>query len=316
LRVITSDDIARVLTYKALIAALQHAFQGAIDAPVRHHHEIPQSDANATLLLMPAWTCGSDRVGEQFLGCKVVTVFPANSARGHPSLHGSYLLMSGVTGEPLAILDGRTLTAWRTAAASALAATFLAREDACHLVMLGAGAVAPHLIRAHAAARPITRVTLWNRNRSRAEELAVRFAHDELDIVVTDDLARAVQTADVISCATLAREPLVRGEWLKPGTHVDLVGAFTPTMREADDDVVRRASIFVDTRAGACEEAGDIVIPLQRGVIKDRDIRGDLFDLCQNRVSGRNSRTEVTLFKSVGSAIEDLAAAMLVWKTL
>ena len=224
--------------------------------------------------------------------------------------------MSGASGEPFAIIDGQTLTAWRTAAASALAATFLARDDASHLVMVGAGALAPHLIRAHASVRPITRVTLWNRNRGKAEELAVRLASDRLDISVTDDLATAAPSADIISCATLARDPLVLGEWLKPGAHVDLVGGFAPTMREADDEAVRRASVYVDTRAGACKEAGDIVVPMQRGIIKDRDIRGDLFDLCRKQASGRHSRTEITLFKSVGSPIEDLAAAMLLWKTI
>jgi alanine dehydrogenase len=314
LRVITAEEIGRALSYTALVDALRDAFRGKIAAPPRHHHGIPRSDQDATLLLMPAWTVGQGQSDEQFLGCKIVTVFPGNAARGLPSLFGSYLLMSGVTGEVLAVIEGRVLTAWRTAAASALAASFLARQDANHLVMVGAGALAPHLIKAHAAVRPIKRVSLWNRTYTRAMELASRLVGEGLEVVVADDLAVAVGSADIVSCATLAHDPIVCGTWLKPGVHVDLVGGFTPHMREADDDVLRRAHIYVDTRAGACKEAGDIVDPLRRGVINESDITGDLFDLCQGKLAGRVSGAEITLFKSVGTALEDLAAAALLWR--
>jgi ornithine cyclodeaminase len=180
--------------------------------------------------------------------------------------------------------------------------------------MIGAGALAPHLVRAHAAVRPIKRVTLWNRTRGRAVSLAFGLAVGGIEVEVADDLATAVRDADIVSCATLATAPLIRGAWLKPGTHVDLVGGFTPKMREADNDAVKRARIYVDTRAGALKEAGDMVIPLRRRVIARKDIRGDLFDLCGGKAKGRTSDKQITLFKSVGSAIEDLAAAMLVWK--
>jgi ornithine cyclodeaminase/alanine dehydrogenase-like protein (mu-crystallin family) len=216
----------------------------------------------------------------------------------------------------LAIMDGRALTAWRTGAASALAARYLARADAAHLVMIGAGALAPHLVRAHAAVRPITRVTLWNRTRGKAVALAFGLAVSGIEVTVTDDLEGAVRDADIVSCATLSSEPLIRGTWLRRGTHVDLVGGFTPKMREADDQAVKRARLYVDTRAGAGKEAGDIVIPLKRGVIAQADIRGDLFDLCRGKVKGRTSATQITLFKSVGTAIEDLAAAILIWTSL
>jgi ornithine cyclodeaminase len=262
------------------------------------------------LLLMPAWTAS----GEQFLGCKLVTVFPDNAKAGRPSLYGTYLLLSGETGEPLAVLDGRVLTAWRTAAASALAAEYLARADAAHLVMIGAGAVAPHLVRAHASVRPIDRVTLWNRTRARAERLAAELRRDDRDITIADDLEAAVRRADIVSCATLSATPLVRGAWLREGTHVDLVGGFTPAMREADDAAIRRARIYVDTRVGALKEAGDIVDPIRRGVISEADVQGDLFDLCRGTAPGRTTAAEITLFKSVGTAIEDLAAAVLVWR--
>jgi alanine dehydrogenase len=309
-RVITADNIARTLTYDSLITALRQAFRADITAPVRHHHTIPRPGADATLLLMPAWTAAS------FIGCKIVTVFPNNATAGQPSLYGNYLLMCGETGEPLAIMDGRALTAWRTAAASALAATFLARADASHLVMVGAGTLAPYLIAAHATVRPIERVTLWNRTRRRAEELAAKLWRLGLTIAVADDLERAVRAADIVSCATLAREPMVLGAWLKPGAHVDLVGGFTPDMREADDAALTRARVYVDTRAGALQEAGDIVDPIRRGIMAESDIGGDLFELCRGTATGRQVASEITLFKSVGSALEDLAAAMLVWQGL
>jgi ornithine cyclodeaminase len=309
-RVVSPEDIAQVLTYPALIDALEAAFRSDVVVPVRHHHTIQQSGSDATLLLMPAWT----ESGARFVGCKVVTVFPDNARRGHPSLYGSYLLLSGETGEPLAMMDGRVLTAWRTACVSALAARYLARADASHLVMVGAGTLAPHLVRAHMSVRPITSVTLWNRTRSRAVQTGFAMAAGGVEVEVTDDLAAAVKEADIVSCATLAEQPLIRGQWLKKGAHVDLVGGFTPRMREADDETIRRARVYVDTRASAMKEAGDIAQPLKRQVLSKDDIQGDLFDLCRGDVKGRKRKNEITLFKSVGTAIEDLAAAMLVWR--
>jgi alanine dehydrogenase len=312
MRVVSADDIERVLSHSALIDALDAAFRGEIVVPVRHHHTLAQPGADATLLLMPAWTVR----GERFLGCKVVTVFPGNAKVGRPSLYGSYLLLSGDTGEPLAVMDGRVLTAWRTGAASALAAKFLARADATNLVMLGAGALAPHLVRAHCTVRPIRKVSLWNRTRGHAASLASGLDLPGVAIELVDDLKGAVRSADIVSCATLSATPLIRGEWLKPGAHVDLVGAFTPAMREADDAAVTRARVFVDTRAGALKEGGDLVIPLAQGTITPKHVQGDLSDLCRGAVAGRTSDSEITLFKSVGTAIEDLAAAMLVWRAL
>lgn len=312
MRIVTAEEIDGALTYPALVAALRDAFRGEFTVPVRHHHTVPHPAADGTLLLMPAWSAA----GERHLGCKIVSVFPANAAKGKPSVHGTYLLMSGDTGEPLAAMDGRVLTAWRTGAASALAASYLAREDASHLVMVGAGALAPHLVQAHAAVRPIKRVTIWNRTRSNAVKLAFALAVTGIETEVTGDLEGAVREADIVSCATLSTTPLIQGKWLRKGAHVDLVGAFTPKMREADDDAIRRARVYVDTRAGALKEAGDMVQPIKRGVLKKEGVRGDLFELARGKAKGRTSASQVTLFKSVGTAIEDLAAAMLVWRGL
>jgi ornithine cyclodeaminase/alanine dehydrogenase-like protein (mu-crystallin family) len=310
MRTITAEDIDRVLTYPTLVEALREAFRAEIAAPVRHHHAI----GNAMLLLMPAWSGGAEE-GQSFLGCKIVTVFPDNGKIAKPAVLGSYVLMSGATGEPLAVMDGTSLTRWRTACASALAASYLARADATHLVMVGAGALAPYLVRAHAAVRPLKRVTLWNRTRGHAVQAAFALAVGGLEVEVVEDLEAAVRDADIVSCATLSTTPLLHGKWLKKGTHVDLVGGFTPKMREADDDAVKKARVYVDTQA-TLKEAGDLTQPIKNGILKKTGVRGDLFGLCRGKVKGRTRDSEITLFKSAGTAIEDLAAAMLVWRGL
>jgi ornithine cyclodeaminase len=224
---------------------------------------------------------------------------------------GTYLLLDGRSGEPLALMDGPALTARRTAAASALAASYLARPDCERLLMVGTGALAPHLVEAHASVRPIRNVLVWGRDPVKAERLAQRLNRRTLKVAATDDLQAAVRGAHVICCATLATEPLLRGHWLPLGVHVDLVGGFTPEMREADDEVIRRARVFVDTRDGAMTEAGDIVQPLRSGLLQESDIAGDLFDLARGARAGRRYHDQITLFKSVGAALEDLAAAQL-----
>ncbi|HLL26285.1 MAG TPA: ornithine cyclodeaminase family protein [Xanthobacteraceae bacterium] len=313
MRFISADEIASALTFPALIEAIAEAFRAEITVPLRHHHAISREGGEATLLLMPAWT--GERA-KNFIGAKVVTVFPGNAARGRASVTGTYLLMRGDTGEPLAAIDGRVFTLWRTAASSALAASFLARRDASRLLMVGAGALAPYLIRAHASGRPLKKISLWNRTPARAEAVAADLRKHGLDVRAVENLEAAVRAADIVSSATLSSAPLLHGSWLTPGVHLDLVGSFKPTMREADDGALKKARLYVDTRAGALKEAGDIADPLARGVIGERDIRGDLFDLCRGSVSGRESAQEITLFKSVGTAIEDLATAMLIWSRL
>jgi ornithine cyclodeaminase len=309
MRVVGADEIERILTYPDLVDTLREAFRAGITVPPRHHHHIPRDGGEATFILMPAW----DDSAAGHIGVKIVSVFPDNARRGLPSVMGAYILLAGDSGEPLAVLDGRVLTLWRTAAASALTATYLARDDARRMVMIGAGALAPRLIAAHAAMRPIAEVAIWNRSRAAAEALAEKLDRPGLRVAVTDDLAASVADADIVSVATLSSAPLLRGEWLKPGAHVDLVGAFTPQMREADDEAVRRSRVYVDTRTGAMKEAGDIVQPIANGTLAAEAIAGDLFDLARGGAEGRRSADEITLFKSVGTAIEDLAAAVHVY---
>lgn len=304
---ISAEATRNALDFPSLVEALRAAFRSDIDVPVRHHHTMARRDEpDATLLLMPAWQ------GESYVGIKIVTVTPGNAARSLPAILGVYLLNDGRTGAPLALIDGPMLTLRRTAAASALAADYLARADAQRLLMVGTGALAPHLIEAHAAVRPIRSVAVWGRNREKAQAVVIGLDLPNVEITVVEDLEAAVAEADVVSCATLSSEPLVRGAWLRPGQHLDLVGAFTPQMRESDDEAVRRARVFVDTRAGCLKEGGDIVQPLAAGVIGENDVVADLIELARGQRSGRENADELTLFKSVGTAVEDFAAAQLV----
>ncbi|MBI1776049.1 MAG: ornithine cyclodeaminase family protein [Proteobacteria bacterium] len=307
MRSIAAAEVERVLDFPSLVDRLQRMFQEGCEVPPRHHHAIDVPDAaKAMLLLMPAWQVG------RHIGIKLVTVFPDNAGRSLPSVMGTYFLLDGKTGRPEALIDGPMLTLRRTAAASALAARFLAREDAKSMLMVGTGALAPHLIEAHASVRAIREVTVWGRDFAKAEALARRLSRPGLAVGAAADLAAAVGAADVISCATLSKTPLIRGAWLKPGQHLDLVGAYTPEMREADDAAVSRSTVWVDTKAGALKEAGDVVQPIRSGVLAETAIAGDLFGLCRGEAKKRSRPEEITFFKSVGTALEDLAAAELV----
>ena len=324
MRIISAESIEAALSYPRLIDTLAAAFRAGAVAPARHHHaiELGGDTQSATLLLMPAWSSRPTAPSSQarYLGVKSVTVFPDNGRIGLPAVQGVYMLMSGETGAPLAILDAPRLTAWRTAAASALASRYLSRVDCSRLLLVGAGALGAYLIRAHASVRPIREVAIWNRTREHADRLAATVralpSLSRLAVTVADDLEQAVRTADLVCTATLSSRPLIAGAWLAPGAHVDCVGAFRPDMRETDDDVVRRARIWVDTREGAMSEAGDIVLPLRAGVIDAARVEGDLYDLARGAAPVRASADEITMFKSVGASIEDLAAAIAVYEGL
>jgi ornithine cyclodeaminase/alanine dehydrogenase-like protein (mu-crystallin family) len=300
MKILDAAQTAAALPFDRLIPVLRDAFVSGAEVPLRHRHDIAQSDGTtAALLLMPAWRANG------LVGVKVVSVFPGNGARGLPAVSASYLLCDGATGQHLALIDGGEITRRRTAAASALAGSFLAREDATSLLIVGSGHVGGLMAEAYRLVRPIGRVMVWNIRPAGAERLAARLGAEAVT-----DLAAAVQQADIVSCATLSHEPLVRGEWLRPGTHLDLIGGFTPAMREADDDAVRRSRVFIDTDA-ALAEAGDLIDPIAHGVLRREDIAGSLFSLCRGEAPGRRDPAEITLFKSVGSAVEDLAAAGL-----
>lgn len=320
MKILSAAEVDAALDDLALIDRLDALFRAGCEMPVRHHHKIAEplgpGSADAVLLLMPAWTRGPSG----HLGIKVVTVFPDNGKRSLPSIYGQYLLLDGTSGQTVAMLDGTMLTKRRTACASGLASRYLSRSDARRLLMIGTGALAPQLIRVHAKVRPIDEVAIWGRRPEQAARLARELSASlpqvlarRITVRAVADRRQAVGEADIISCATLSTTPLVEGDWLREGQHVDLVGAYTPQMRESDDEAVRRARVYVDTRAGALKEGGDIVQTLANGVIGETDVIADLYELSRGQRPGRASgdATSITLFKSVGAALEDLAAAEL-----
>ncbi|MEZ2221861.1 ornithine cyclodeaminase family protein [Rhizobium sp. RCC_161_2] len=307
--VLNEEQTRTALAWPALIEAIASMFTGDCVMPVRHHHdmEVP-GESDATLLLMPAWLPG------RYMGVKMVSVFPDNAIRALPAIFGTYLLSSGKTGEMLAVIDGGELTARRTAATSALAARYLARTDAEELLVCGSGRLSLNLIQAHAEGRSLKRIGIWGRNYDKAADIVGQARALGLDVIAVTDLEAAARSADIISCGTLSSTPLIKGEWLKLGAHLDLVGGFKPDMRETDDAAIRRADVFVDTRAGAMKEAGDIVQPLKNGVLTEDAIRAELSELVRGTKPGRSNDADVTLFKSVGAALEDLAGAILAYE--
>jgi ornithine cyclodeaminase len=288
--------------FPALVEALRRGHRGPMPEVGRSLLE----RGGASFLVLPAWLAGAA------FGVKMVTVLPGNEARtGNPSVQAAYQLFDGATGTPSAVIDGTALTYAKTAADSALGASILARDDAAVLMMVGAGALAPHLVAAHRSVRPsLARVLVWNRTGARAEALAGDLREDGIDAQAVPDLEAAVRAADIVCCATASAEPLVRGGWLAPGAHLDLVGGFTPAMRESDDEAIRRATVFVDTRRFTIDHCGDLSQPIAAGVIEPSDIAADLFELCRGDHPGRRTRDEITLFKNAGGGHLDLFVAM------
>lgn len=302
----TAEEVAKAGSYRDWVEALRKGFQMEIASPVRHHHQISPP---STLLIMPAWSAA-------WTGIKTVVVKSDNAAQGLPTVQANYQLIDNATGATVAIMDGTELTRRRTSAASALAADYLARPDASTLLVVGAGALSAHFVRAHASVRTIQKVLIFNRSREKAEAVVSALHEDRFDVHVCESLEAGVREADIVSCVTSSTAALVQGAWLKAGTHVDLAGAYTPSMRETDGETVARSRVFVDTRDGAAAEAGDLLQAQKEGRFDFKDVQGDLAGLCKGTVNGRKSPDEITLFKSCGTAIEDLAAAAMVYLRL
>ena len=310
MRVIDAGATRAALPFERLIPALSAMFAAGCTVPPRHVHVIGSAGGeHFTSLLMPAWLEG------RFFGVKTINIAPGNAARGLSGLHASYVLYHGITGVPLALIDGDEITARRTAAASALAASWLARSDARRLLVVGAGRIARLLPDAYRRVRSIDHVHVWARNRTRAERLVAELRQESgLVATVADDLQAAAGEADIVSCATLATEPLIRGSWLSPGCHLDLIGSFTPSMREADDACFAGAGVYVDSDE-ALRKSGDLLGALSSGALRAGAVLGTLETLARRTAPGRRSASQRTVFKSVGTALEDLAAAVLVFET-
>ncbi len=307
--IIPDDKIISLLDYKKLIEALREIFQSDYTMPVRHHHfyQTEEGEEN-TLILMPVWN-------KEYLGMKQVTVAPANASKNMPSIYAQYILSNSKTGQPLAMMNATELTARRTACTSALAASFLARKNAENLLVVGGGKVAQHLVQAHFAVRDFKKVSIWMRNQDKMKEFVARLKAQGYPAEVVTDLENSARQADLISCATLSKTPIIKGEWVNAGTHLDMIGSHKPTTRETDDDAIRKSTIFVDSRAGALHETGELALHIADGIITENDVKADIVELVKGIHPGRSSSEEITLFKSAGLAVEDLAAALLVYKS-
>ncbi len=305
--VMDEATVAAALPWHGLVDCLREAFKTSVEAPERTHYEVPLDGGDpASLMLMPAWR------KEDVIGVKLVTVFKRNSQIGQPGIAGLYVLFSGSDGRILATLEGGELTARRTAAASALAADYLACKDANTLLMVGTGRLSLNVPQAYRAVRPIETVLVWGRRPDEAARRADDLATLGFNAEPVANVAKGLARADIVSCATNATAPLVLGDDVRPGTHVDLIGAFQPAMRESDDDLMRKADLIIaDTFEGVFEEAGDILQAIDSGTITRDSVAGELADLCGGRHPGRTNDEQVTVFKSCGTALEDLAAAQL-----
>lgn len=319
MRFFDAEQVHAACDYPLLVEALRRYHLEDIDTVGDQMLSQPSPDGGDDILfLRSAWQRG------QVLGTKVITGFWNNpSSQGLPAVHAIYCLFSGGDGRPLAVLDGTALTLRKTAANSALGASYLARNDVENMLMVGAGAMAPHLIMAHTAIRPsIRHVAVWNRTPDKAEavikDLESHQGHQGhqamagLTFEITTNLRTAVGRADLISSATRTEEPIIKGTWLQPGTHLDLVGAYKKDMREADDETMRIASIFVNSRESTLDDIGEIAIPIKNGVITEQDILADHFQLARGKHSGRASDDEITLFKNGGGGHLDLMTARFV----
>ena len=306
--VISSEQVQDLVSPKVLVDCLESAFREGCVIPQRQVIDVPPEASGRLFVSMPAFDFHGGGV------IKVVTYYPDNPSNGRPSIQASIVVFS-TSGVPTAVVDGTMTTRLRTAAASALASRFLSRADCSVMTVLGTGALAPYMAAAHCQMRPIRRVLVWGRRRQRAEDTALtirRLVGGSIAVEAIDSAEQAVAISDIVSCSTSSAEPVLAGKWLRPGTFVDLVGSFSPAKREADDDVLIRARIYVDTFEGALAEAGDILNPMARGVINRDRVEGDLAELIRGSIGGRRSDEEITLFKSVGCALEDMAAAQLI----
>ena len=306
--IIPEDLISKYLAYPELIEAIRNIFLSDYTMPLRHHHFYTNSEGDQnTLILMPVWN-------KEYIGMKQVTVAPGNARESIPAIFAQYILSDAKSGCPLALMNAAELTSRRTACTSALASSFLSREDAENLLIVGGGQVAKHLIEAHLAVREFKKVRVWMRNPDKLAAFVNEFKDRGFEIEGVKDMEESARNADVISCATLSKTPVILGEWIKPGTHLDMIGSHKPDTRETDDVAISKSRIFVDSRIGALHETGELALPIAAGIISENDVLADIAELIKGTHAGRENPDQITLFKSAGLAIEDLAAALLVYK--
>jgi ornithine cyclodeaminase len=299
--------VARALPYPALIDALAAGLQQPIESPVRSVYT--PNDDSSTVLIMPAWKA------HEAMGVKLVSIWPGNSANGKSAVSAVYVLISCEDGNPVAVLDGTELTLRRTAAAAALAARILARKSSQTLAILGTGSLSAPMAVAHASVMDFKRILVWGRDAKKVQAVVNSLAEQGISAQVSPDLQATLAEADVVSAASTATEPFIRNDWVRPGTHLGLIGAFTPTMAEAEPALMARAQVFADNREAILQKGGEVLQAIQQGLIAASDIQAELAEIAaQPRKPWRHSDNAITVFKSVGFASLDLIAADKVLK--
>lgn len=313
LRTLSAADVQRAVTMAEAIAAVKEAYiqLSAGQAVVPLRTPVPVKDRDAVTLFMPAYLSGSDA-----MAAKIVSVFPGNTARGLPLIHAVVIVVDAETGRPVALMDGTYLTALRTGAASGVATDLLARPEAHVAAIFGAGAQARTQLEAVCTVRAIDRVWVYDKDMAAAaayaEEMGARGQPIPADISVAGSPAQAVRDADIICTATTSSVPVFSDADLKPGVHVNGIGAYTPEMQEVPAETVARARVIVDSRSASLSEAGDLIIPLESGLISEEAVRGEIGEVAAGQVAGRQLDDEITFFKSVGVAVQDVAVADLI----
>lgn len=310
MKVITAEEVHCALSYPALVDALQAAYAGKYTNPPRQVFLLDEnSGKNDAFAVLPSWS-------EEFIGVKAFTYFP-EASEPYQSLYSKIMLFDREHGVPLALVDGTTVTYWRTAGISGLATRLLSREDSGTMLLLGTGNLAPYMIRANASVRDLKKIIIWGRTQAKAQALAVEMSKEypDIDFVATQDREAACGEADIIVCATASHEPVVLGDWVKPGTHTDFIGNHHATKRECDTALVTKAKVYADSYVNAFKEGGEILVPISEGVFTKEDVVAELAEMCAGTKPLRESEEEITLFKSIGMALSDLVGAGLAYKT-
>ena len=311
MKIISAADVHAALSYPALIDALQQAYGGRYSMPPRQVFLLDEdSGKHDAFAVLPSWS-------DEFIAVKAFTYFP-EATSPHKSLYSQILLFNRAHGEPLALVDGTTVTFWRTAGISGLATRLLARRDSRSLLVIGTGNLAPYVIRANASVRPLERVMIWGRDRDKAETVQTEVSEQlpGIDFSVVEDRQAACAEADIVVAVTGSHEPVVLGDWIQPGTHTDFIGNHHATKRECDTALITKAKVYADSYVNAMKEAGEILVPIEEGVFKEEDIVAELSEMCAGAATLRESDEEITLFKSIGMAMSDLVGAGLAYKTM
>jgi 1-pyrroline-2-carboxylate reductase [NAD(P)H] len=312
MKIINTEQVQNSLSFAELIPLLKQSFAKPFHMPQRQVHLLAPEDQSKhdAFALLPSWN-------EEVIGNKMFTYFPENNANYDiPGLFSKIMLFRRKTGEPLALVDGTSVTYWRTAAISALASQLLSREDSQHLMLFGTGNLAAYLLHAHISVRDLKNVTIWGRSAKKVQVLINEFSalYPKINFYTSLDVNEEIPFIDIICCATGSKTPLFNGEIVSAGCHIDCLGNHMPDARECDSTIITRSSVFVDSLANTLNEAGELLIPIEEGVFKADQIHGELADMCKNSEILRQNADEITLFKSVGTAISDLVAAYLVFQ--